>query len=96
MIDYDSMLRSSPTLQNFVTSRLVASWPEGSRFFARDPVHSLLEHHLAGKGNHANLIGRLLTVEMWHRLFVRQAEPAQVVCHDATRLAFAGVGAQEV
>jgi hypothetical protein len=77
MIDYDGMLRSSTKLQNFVTSRLLARWPEGSRFFARNHVQTLLEHHLAGKGNHADLIGRLLTVELWYQLFVRQAAPAR-------------------
>lgn len=78
MIDYDGMLRSSTTLQNFVMSQLLARGPEGSCFFARQHVQTLFEHHLAGKGNHADLIGRLLTVEMWHQLFVRQAAPARV------------------
>lgn len=78
MIDYDGMLRTSTALQNFVTSQLLARWPEGSRFFARQHVQTLCEHHLAGKGNHADLIGRLLTVEMWHQLFVRQAAHTRV------------------
>lgn len=73
MIDYDGMLRSSAPLQNFITSVLLAQWPEGSRFFARQHVQTVLAHHLAGKGNHADLIGRLLTVEMWYQLFVHHA-----------------------
>lgn len=78
MIDYDGMLRSSKVLQDFVSSRLLARRLDGCRFFARDQIKILLAHHLEGKGNHADLIGRLLTVEIWHQLFVRQAAPARV------------------
>jgi hypothetical protein len=71
MIDYDGMLRSSPDLQKLLTSYLIGGGSEGSGLFRRESLQALIDHHLSGKGNHAEMIGRLLTVEIWHRLFVR-------------------------
>jgi asparagine synthase (glutamine-hydrolysing) len=78
MVDYNGMLRSSTALQNFVTSHLLEGWPHRSGFFDRRQVQALLQHHLDGKGNHADLIGRLLTVELWHQLFVHQTPLSRV------------------
>jgi hypothetical protein len=72
-IDYDHLMRSSSELQRVVWSRLVSQWPEGSRLFDRKSVQTLLAHHFTGQGNDAELIGRILTVETWYQLFVRQS-----------------------
>lgn len=78
MASYDYLLRTSPELQRFVVSRLYSGWTENVRFFGRDTVHTLLALHLSGKGNHADFIGRLLTVALWHQLFVRQSSRSRV------------------
>ncbi len=77
MIDYDFMLRLSPALQKLVGSRLLSEEAESSRFFDRQSLQTLFEHQLQGKGIHADLIGRLLTVEIWHKLFVRNTGARQ-------------------
>jgi hypothetical protein len=77
-VSYDHLLRTSPELQRFVISRLFSGRPESPRFFGRETAHTLLTLHLNGKGNHADFIGRLLTVSLWHQLFVRQSSRSQV------------------
>jgi hypothetical protein len=72
-IDYNEMIRASSELQNLLASHLADSWAEGSGLFNRQSLRSLLNNHLSGKGNHAEMIGRVLTVELWHKQFVRDA-----------------------
>jgi len=74
MIDYDEMIRTSPELQQKIASILIDRWPQGSRLFNRHSLQILLEEHVSRTGNFAEMIGRILTVEMWHKLFVRDAE----------------------
>jgi hypothetical protein len=73
MIDYETMIRTSPELQQRVAAILLDQWTEGSRLFDRENLQLLLDQHLQYGGNFAEMIGRLLTVEIWHRLFVRDA-----------------------
>jgi asparagine synthase (glutamine-hydrolysing) len=70
MIDYDEMIRSSPELQQRIISILIDQWMEGSRLFDRQNLRQLLDQHLHRAGNYAEIIGRILTVEIWHKLFV--------------------------
>jgi asparagine synthetase B (glutamine-hydrolysing) len=70
MIDYDEMIRTSPELRRRVEAILLDRWAEGSRLFNRASLQALLDHHRRGAGNHAEIIGRILTIEMWHQLFV--------------------------
>lgn len=80
MVDYDGMIRSSASLRNYIVSSLIFEAETGSRFFNRRNVWIVIDRHLAGKGDHAEIIGRLLTVEIWHKLFVRGA--AALKCGD--------------
>ncbi|MDZ7363229.1 MAG: asparagine synthetase B [candidate division KSB1 bacterium] len=73
MIDYDEMIRTSPELQQKIASILIDRWPQGSRLFNRHSLQMLLEEHVSRTGNFAEMIGRILTVEIWHKLFVRDA-----------------------
>jgi hypothetical protein len=71
MTDYDEMIRTSPELQQKITSLLIGQWSEGSRLFNRRSLQMLIDEHLRRTGNYAEMIGRILTVETWHKLFVR-------------------------
>lgn len=71
MTDYDEMIRNSPALQQKITSVLIDQWAEGSRLFNRQSLQLLIDEHLHRTGNYAEMIGRILTVETWHKLFVR-------------------------
>jgi asparagine synthetase B (glutamine-hydrolysing) len=72
MIDYDAMIRTSPELRQRIAAILLDQWTDGSRLFDRENLRLLLDQHLDGAGNYAEMIGRLLTVEIWHQLFVRE------------------------
>ncbi len=71
MVDYDEMIRVSPRLQQKIAAIMIDRWPEGSRLFNRRSLHMLLEKHVNRRGNFAELFGRIITVEIWYRLFVR-------------------------
>ena len=73
MIDYDEMIRNSPELQRKVAALMIERGPEGSRLFNRHSLRLLLVEHMNRGGNFAEIIGRIITVETWHRLFVREA-----------------------
>lgn len=81
MIDYDEMVRTSPELQKKISAMLIERWPEGSRLFNRRGLQILLEEHLNRTGNFAEMIGRIFTVEAWHKQFVQEtkSEPRIVV-----------------
>ncbi len=64
------MLRSSTELKKFVSRQLLAPASEETSLFNRQSVQMLLAHHWERKGNYAEIIGRVLTIEFWHRLFV--------------------------
>lgn len=70
LLDLDEMLRSAPVLQEYLRSQLLDQ-PQLSGIFDRPTLRTLFERHLSRAGNHADLLGRVLTVETWHRLFVR-------------------------
>lgn len=74
MIDYDEIIRTSPELQQRIVAILIEQWEEGSRLFDRENLQTLIDQHLARTGNYAEMIGRLLTVEVWYRQFVRVAK----------------------
>lgn len=78
MLDYNDLLRTTPTFLHLVRHYLLDDWENGSQFFNRRSAQTLLEHHLQKKGNHADLLGRLLTLELWHRLFVGNTATLQV------------------
>lgn len=73
MIDYDEMLRTSPELRHKIAAILIERSSEGSRLFDRRNLQVLLDEHMNRSGNFAEIIGRIFTVETWHRLFVRDA-----------------------
>ena len=73
MIDYDEMIRNSLKLQKKVATIMIERWPEGSRVFNRNSLRLLLAEHMNRSGNFAEIIGRIVTVETWHKLFVRDA-----------------------
>lgn len=81
MIDYDEMMRTSPELQKKISAMLIDRWPEGSRLFNRRGLQTLLEEHMNRAGNYAEIIGRIFTVEAWHKQFVQEtkSEPRVVV-----------------
>jgi len=74
MIDYDEMIRTSPELQKRINAMLIERWPEGSRLFNPRSLQILLDEHMNRTGNFAEMIGRIFTVEAWHKQFVHEPE----------------------
>ncbi len=73
MIDFDEMIRISPELQKKISATLLERSPESSGLFNRQSLRGLLDGHMHQTGNFAEMIGRILTVELWHKHFVHEA-----------------------
>jgi hypothetical protein len=69
LIDHGRILREQPEVRRRVETLLAKPSPTCSGFFDAENVRRLLAHHCAGNTDHTEVIGRLLTVEVWHRMF---------------------------
>ena len=65
--DYDDWMRS--VLRPWVEETLLSKRALGRDYFNPDYVRSLVAEHMAG-ANHARKLGVLLTLELWHQLFM--------------------------
>jgi asparagine synthase (glutamine-hydrolysing) len=65
--DYNHWLRTA--LRSWVEETLLADRALGRGYFNPDYIQKLVIDHMAGK-NHANKLGVLLSLELWHRQFI--------------------------
>lgn len=69
LIDHARVLREQPEVRSRIEAILTQPSPRDSGFFDPDAIRHLLDHHVAGHQDHSEMIGRLLTIETWHRTF---------------------------
>jgi hypothetical protein len=65
---FDVWLRKAPHVQRHV-QRWLQDWLVQD-FFPAEDVRKLLYQHFTGKANHRDLLGRIMTINLWHRQFV--------------------------
>ena len=65
--DYDAWMRT--VLRSWVEETLLSKQALERGYFRPDYLHGLVAEHMAG-ANHARKLGVLLTLELWHRLFL--------------------------
>lgn len=66
------------SLSGFARDMLLDGRLGARGFLHEDRVEALLSEHVAGKANHTRILRALISVEMWHRLFVDRSNlPAQ-------------------
>ncbi len=70
IVDYNYWYRTD--LRDFVESILFDSETLTRPYFNHDCIAELFKAHMTGKKNLADILGALVTFELWHRLFFNQ------------------------
>ncbi len=73
-IDYRRWLITDPAIQDFVRDLLLGPRHAQRGYFEPAQVHTLVEGQIAGRTDQLSLLGRLISLELWHRFFLD--EPA--------------------
>jgi len=71
--NYSYWLRNCKKLQDFVYQILVNEGVGIRRYFDPKAVESILLKHFTGEENNKDIIGRLLSFELWYRFFVEKS-----------------------
>lgn len=66
-------------LSDFVRDILFDSSTKGREFFHHDKVVQIVEEHIAGNLNFGKEIWMLLTIELWHRLYIDKFEYEELI-----------------
>lgn len=75
-IDYQRWMRESREMQDFVREILLSQACLDRGYYDEAAVRTLVESHFNGHGVQPALIGRMLSVELWHRMFVDRVPAA--------------------
>jgi len=68
--DYDEWMRNSKKLREYILNILLDERTLARPYFNPDCIKEILDLHISGERNYSELIGRLLTFELWHRQFL--------------------------
>lgn len=68
--DYGEWIRSEDKLRRWVEEILLDEKTMSREYFNKDSIFKIVEDHMNYRGDYTELIFRLLTFELWHRLFV--------------------------
>ncbi|MDH5661766.1 MAG: hypothetical protein OEY92_02100, partial [Elusimicrobiota bacterium] len=69
---YTQWSRKNENLINFIRSTLLDGRGYSGSIMNIKTVESILQEHISGKSNHMELISRLLTFQLWSRLFINE------------------------
>jgi len=68
--DYDDWMRENKKLREYILDILLDERTLARPYFNPNCIKEILDLHMSGKKNYSELIGRLLTFELWHRQFL--------------------------
>lgn len=68
--DYDNWMRKNKELKEYILRVLLDKKTLSRPYFNQEYVKKILDQHMSGKANNFQLIGLLLTFELWHRQFI--------------------------
>lgn len=67
---YDDWMRNNKRLREYIFSILMDERVSKRPYFNQEYIKEILDDHMSGKRNYSELIGRLMTFELWNRLFI--------------------------
>lgn len=73
-VDYNRWMQKDRGLQEFISDVLLSGEAKSRLYFKPEVIDRILKEQFSGKSHHAELIGRLLTFELWNRLFIDREE----------------------
>ena len=68
--DYNNWIRNNDELREYITGILLDERTTNRSYFNKKKIQEILDLHMSGKKDYSELIGRLLTFELWNRLFI--------------------------
>lgn len=68
--DYNNWIRNNDELREYITGILLDERTINRQYFNKKSIQEILDLHMSGKKDNSELIGRLLTFELWNRLFI--------------------------
>ena len=66
--DYDNWMRNDKKLRDYILNILLDKRTLERHYFNQKQIKEILDSHMNGEKNYSELIGRLLTFELWHRI----------------------------
>jgi len=70
--DYGEWLRKDPMFTNFVSDILLDGKTLNSPYFNGEKIKKLLKDHLEYKADNEEILFRILTFELWYRMFIER------------------------
>jgi asparagine synthase (glutamine-hydrolysing) len=68
--DYNNWMRYNKKLREYIYNILLDERTQRRPYFNQEYINGILDQHMNGNKNHSELIGRLLTFELWNRQFI--------------------------
>lgn len=68
--DYNNWMRNNPKVRQYIYDMVLSPNALGREYFKPNYLKQIVEDHMSGKNNRAELIGLLLTFELVNRMFI--------------------------
>ena len=69
-VDYDNWMRDNKELREYIYDTVLSERTLSRGYFDPDFIRKLVDEHMSGKKNNAQIIGLLLTFELFNRMFI--------------------------
>ena len=68
--DYNNWMRDNKELRKYVSDTLLSEKSLNRGYFNSDFIRKLIDAHMSGKKNYAQILGLLITFELFNRMFI--------------------------
>lgn len=69
-VDYNNWMRDNKELRNYIYSTLLSEKSMNRGYFNSDFIKKVIDDHMKGKTNNAQILGLFLTFELFNRMFI--------------------------
>ena len=69
-VDYNNWMRNNKELRKYIYDTLLSEKSMNRGYFNSDFIKKLIDDHIMGKTNHAQILGLFLTFELFNRMFI--------------------------
>jgi len=69
-VDYNNWMRNVPELRKYIYDTLISERSKQRNYFNPVFMKDILDSHMSGKSDNSNIIGLLLTFELFNRMFI--------------------------
>ena len=69
-VNYNNWMRDVPELRKYIYDTLTSERSKQRNYFNPVFIQHILDTHMSGKSNNTNIIGQLLTFELFNKMFI--------------------------